>query len=92
MLNGNQDPLYFVAKSSCTAYSGACRSDAYPKYCAILASYDCSRTSNGLTYQTTTKKTTTTTTTTTTKNQIVQTILNQIQLPHKQLPRLQQQL
>ena len=30
--NGNQDPLYFVAKSSCTAYSGACRSDAYPKY------------------------------------------------------------
>lgn len=65
--NGNQDPLYFVAKSSCTAYSGACRSDAYPKYCAILASYDCSRTSNGLTYQTTTKKTTTTTTTTTTK-------------------------
>ncbi len=64
--NGNQDPLYFVAKSSCTAYSGACRSDAYPKYCAILASYDCSRTSNGLAYTTTTKKTTTTTTTTTT--------------------------
>lgn len=64
--NGNQDPLYFVAKSSCTAYSGACRSDAYPKYCAILASYDCSRTSNGLTYQTTTKKTTTSQTTTTT--------------------------
>lgn len=62
--NGNQDPLYFVAKSSCTAYSGACRSDAYPKYCAILASYDCSRTSNGLAYTTTTKKTTTTTTTT----------------------------
>ena len=64
--NGNKDPLYFVAKSSCTAYSGACRSDAYPKYCAILASYDCSRTSNGLAYTTTTKKTTTTTTTTTT--------------------------
>lgn len=62
--NGNKDPLYFVAKSSCTAYSGACRSDAYPKYCAILASYDCSRTSNGLAYTTTTKKTTTTTTTT----------------------------
>lgn len=62
--NGNQDPLYFVAKSSCTAYSGACRSDAYPKYCAILASYDCSRTSNGLAYTTTTKKTTTTTATT----------------------------
>lgn len=62
--NGNKDPLYFVAKSSCTAYSGACRSDAYPKYCAILASYDCSRTSNGLSYTTTTKKTTTTTTTT----------------------------
>lgn len=64
--NGNKDPLYFVAKSSCTAYSGACRSDAYPKYCAILASYDCSRTSNGLAYTTTTKKTTTPTTTTTT--------------------------
>ena len=62
--NGNKDPLYFVAKSSCTAYSGACRSDAYPKYCAILASYDCSRTSNGLAYTTTTKKTTTTTATT----------------------------
>lgn len=62
--NGNKDPLYFVAKSSCTAYSGACRNDAYPKYCAILASYDCSRTSNGLAYTTTTKKTTTTTTTT----------------------------
>lgn len=62
--NGNKNPLYFVAKSSCTAYSGACRSDAYPKYCAILASYDCSRTSNGLAYTTTTKKTTTTTTTT----------------------------
>lgn len=62
--NGNKDPLYFVAKSSCTSYSGACRSDAYPKYCAILASYDCSRTSNGLAYTTTTKKTTTTTTTT----------------------------
>lgn len=62
--NGNKDPLYFVAKSSCTAYNGACRSDAYPKYCAILASYDCSRTSNGLAYTTTTKKTTTTTTTT----------------------------
>lgn len=62
--NGNKNPLYFVAKSSCTAYSGACRSDAYPKYCAILASYDCSRTSNGLSYTTTTKKTTTTTTTT----------------------------
>ena len=62
--NGNKDPLYFVAKSSCTAYSGACRSDVYPKYCAILASYDCSRTSNGLAYTTTTKKTTTTTTTT----------------------------
>ena len=62
--NGNKDPLYFVAKSSCTAYSGACRSDAYPKYCAILASYDCSRTSNGLAYTTTTKKTTSTTTTT----------------------------
>lgn len=62
--NGNKAPLYFVAKSSCTAYSGACRSDAYPKYCAILASYDCSRTSNGLAYTTTTKKTTTTTTTT----------------------------
>lgn len=68
--NGNQDPLYFVAKSSCTAYSGACRSDAYPKYCAILASYDCSRTSNGLAYTTTTKKTTTTTTTTTTTKKI----------------------
>ena len=62
--NGNKNPLYFVTKSSCTAYSGACRSDAYPKYCAILASYDCSRTSNGLAYTTTTKKTTTTTTTT----------------------------
>lgn len=60
--NGNTDPLYYVAKSSCTAYSGSCRTTPYPSYCGILASYDCGRTSNGLEY-----KSTTTTTTTTTK-------------------------
>lgn len=61
--NGNTDPLYYVAKSSCTAYSGSCHTTSYPSYCGILASYDCGRTSNGLEYKSTTKPTTTTTTT-----------------------------
>lgn len=65
--NGNTDPLYFVAKSSCTAYEGTCRSSAYPSYCGILASYDCGRQSNGLPYVKPSTSTTTTTTTTTKK-------------------------
>lgn len=62
--NGNTDPIYTVAKSTCTKYYGSCNSTAYPSYCGILASYDCSRTSNGLPYKPSSTKPVTTTTTT----------------------------
>lgn len=62
--NGNTDPIYTVAKSTCTKYYGSCNSTAYPSYCGILASYDCSRTSNGLPYKPSSTKPVTTTTST----------------------------
>ena len=65
--NGNRDPLTNIVQSSCTSYYGSCTSTAYPKYCAIIAGYDCTKLSNGLPYVGPTTSTTTTTTKTTTK-------------------------